>query len=240
LTGRAASPGGLRGPGALSRPGAGPASRSAGSPPAGRPGGASAGAALVVALLMLCAVLALGAAAARIALQGERAARNDRDHQVALMAAEAALLDAELDIEQSPDPSRSRSAVFSKDDDSAFPPAAAGSAAGEACGSAAHGHAFGLCRPPAGGRPAWLAVDFSDDGPAARAVPLGHFTGRHHPSGGGHLAARPPRYVIELLTWRRAGGAADRPTHFFRITAVGFGAHASTQVVLQSFYRKED
>ena len=61
------------------------------------------GATLLVTLLMLVVVLLLGIAAAQIALQGEKSSRNDRDRQIAFQAAEAALLDAEMDIEQSPD-----------------------------------------------------------------------------------------------------------------------------------------
>ena len=59
-----------------------------------RASGRQRGASLIVSLLMLVAVLVLGISAAQIALQGEKASRNDRDRQIAFQAAEAALMDA--------------------------------------------------------------------------------------------------------------------------------------------------
>ena len=59
------------------------------------------------------------------------------------------------------------------------------------------------------------------------------------PTGGGSLPARAPRYIIELMPLVRAGeDASRRAGNLYRITAIGFGARANTQVVLQSFYRK--
>jgi hypothetical protein len=57
------------------------------------------GAALIVSLMMLIVVLILSIALATVSLQGEKASRSDRDRQIALMAAEAALKDAEMDID---------------------------------------------------------------------------------------------------------------------------------------------
>jgi len=58
------------------------------------------GSALLMCLLVMAVALMLGLSGARIALQEERAARNDRDRKAAFQAAEAALLDAQRDIEQ--------------------------------------------------------------------------------------------------------------------------------------------
>jgi len=194
------------------------------------------GATLIVTLILLIAVLMLGLSAAQIALLAEKASRNDRDRQIAFQAAEAALIDAELDIEHSPDSTRSRSHLFSGNSARGFPEAGT-------CGTAAAGMSFGLCAPAAAGAgkaPVWLGVDFDDVGAAtARSVPFGRFTGRVFQTGKGALPSRPPRYVIELMSYSQHGESAERPGYFYRITAIGYGARDITQVVLQSFYRKE-
>jgi type IV pilus assembly protein PilX len=189
---------------------------------------------LIVALVMLIAVVLLGVSSAQIALQGEKASRNERDRQVAFQAAEAALLDAELDIENSPDALRSRSELFSKDSVLGFP------GDGEAgCGSGAANRSLGLCRRAANGAlPVWQAIDISDGSSSAQSVPYGTFTGQIFPSGKGSLPARLSRYVIELMVYSQQGENAEKPSYFYRVTAIGFGARESTQVVLQTFYRK--
>lgn len=194
------------------------------------------GAALIVSLLMLAAVLMLGISAAQIALQGEKASRNDRDRQVAFQAAEAALMDAELDIEHSPDQTKSRSQMFSKDSAIGF------SGDGTTvCGAGVSNPALGLCdRRSEGATPAWLLIDFNDVSPSTmQSVPFGKFTGQEFQTGKGFLPGRPPRYIIELMTYNRRGENADKPSYFYRITAIGYGARDNTQVVLQTFYRKE-
>lgn len=192
------------------------------------------GVSLVVSLLMLIAVMLLGLSATQIALQSEKASRNDRDRQIAFQAAEAALLDAEMDIENSPDPDRSRSAIFSKNDIHSFLPG---------CGTGDAGIYLGLCAQAAdGATPAWLAVDFLNDTATSAAVPFGKFTGQSFQTGQGSLPARLPRYIIELIAYNRPGESAELATrtYFYRITAIGFGMRDATRVVLQTFYRKED
>jgi type IV pilus assembly protein PilX len=191
------------------------------------------GAALVVALFMLIAVLLLSISGSRIALQEEKASRKDRDRQIAFQAAEAALMDAELDIENSPSAAASRSALFAPGRTDGFIPG---------CGAQSSKLYWGLCtRAPEGAPPLWQAIDFLDDSANARSVPYGHFTGHTLQTGVGILPARAPRYLIELILYNKAGEeatAADR-TYFYRVTAIGFGARESTQVVLQTFYRKD-
>lgn len=189
------------------------------------------GASLIVVLLMLTAILMLGMSAAYIALHGEKAARNDRDRLIALQAAEAALADAELDLEDA-----SRSHIFAQDKTDGF-------VAG--CNGGQVGLYLGLCRRAEHGlEPVWQAVDFlsTDDNVS---VPYGHFTGRPFQSGKGMPTAKSPRYVIELMSHDQssksnAAGPGSKPIYFFRITAIGFGMRGSTQVVLQSYYRKSD
>lgn len=62
--------------------------------------GRERGVALLVCLLMLILVMLLGVSAAQLSLQGEKAARGERDRDVAFQAAEDALADAERDIQQ--------------------------------------------------------------------------------------------------------------------------------------------
>lgn len=189
------------------------------------------GASLIVLLLMLTAVLMLGMSAAYIALHGEKAVRNDRDRQIALQAAEAALADAEQDLEHS-----SRSHIFAQDKADGF-------VAG--CNGGQIGLYLGLCRRAGDGlAPAWLTVDFLRHNDNV-TVPYGHFTGRSFQSGKGMLTARSPRYVIELMSHdlsSKADEAAAKSdsVYFYRITAIGFGMRDSTRVVLQSYYRKDD
>ena len=187
------------------------------------------GISLIVALVMLIAVLMLGISATHIALQAEKSARNDRDRQIAFQAAEAALIDAEMDIEQSPDAALSRSVLFSPNKTEGF---------AETCGSGVY---LGLCLPaPDGTTPVWQTIDLADDASSnARSVSYGNFTGQTFQSGNGSLPAKPPRYIIELMRYNKAGESADQPSYFYRITAIGFGVRDATQVVLQTFYRKE-
>ena len=184
------------------------------------------GAALAITLVMMVAVVAIGIATSQAALMAERQARSERDRYVALQAAEAALRDAESDIENAGNAARA----------SMFAP---GSAAGfvRGCGRTGAPNA-GLCLV-GGPHPAWHTVDLADDSEQARAVRFGTFTGDSMPTGEGPMPARLPRYIIEAVPIQRAGDDASIPVpNVYRITAIGFGAHDSTRVVLQSFYRK--
>lgn len=192
------------------------------------------GATLVYVLCLLVIILLLGISAAQMALQGEKAARGERDRQIAFQAAEEALVDAQNDIEGLPG-APGRSSLF-----------APGSAAGfaDGCGE---GGALGLCLPAApDAPPLWLSTDLDGADAGSRAVPYGQFTGAVMQTGQGFLPSRRPRYLIELLPFHppgaqataAAGGMATE-SYVYRITAIGFGAQESTQVVLQSYYRKQ-
>nr|WP_083757438.1 PilX N-terminal domain-containing pilus assembly protein [Janthinobacterium sp. Marseille] len=193
------------------------------------------GATLFTTLIMLQLVLLLGVATAQIALQGEKTARNDRDRLIAFQAAEAALLDAELDIRHSPDISESRSYIFSAESSPGFPETGDSS-----CGSGIQNVYLGLCRAIADGRtPTWKTLDFTDDAPlTVHTVAYGRFTGNAFPFGAGSLPARAPRYAIELLDDKSISQFSGKPAYFYRVTAIGFGVRETTQVVLQTVYRK--
>lgn len=192
------------------------------------------GAALVFALCLLVAILLLGVSAAQMALQGERSARGERDRQIAFQAAEEALMDAEHDIEGEGLPGApGRSTLFAADSAAGF---AEGCAGGEP----------GLCLPAASGvPPVWLSKDLGLADSAAGTVAYGQFTGASMQTGAGFLPFRRPRYLIELLPFHQpgeeAGTSAGEPAagYLYRVTAIGFGAQEDTQVVLQTFYRKQ-
>lgn len=176
------------------------------------------GAVLVTALFLMLAVLMIGLSAARIAIDAEKSARQDRDRQIALYAAEAALVDAERDIEGGADPASARAAALAGGSPAAF-------AAG--CG---RGDAFGLCSRSA--PPAWQSADLADQ---RFSIGYGSFTGAAMPTASGALPARLPRYLIELVP---VPGASPGAGSFYRISAIGFGSRESTRVMLQSWYRK--
>lgn len=198
------------------------------------PGEDERGAALVFALCLLVAILLLGVSAAQMALHGEKAARGERDRQIAFQAAEEALMDAQHDIEGLPG-APGRSTLFAPGSAAGFAPACKGEP--------------GLCLPAASGAPAvWLSTDLgvADSG----TVAYGQFTGAAMQTGEGFLPFKKPRYLIELLPFHPPGEEAGVPAgaplglpsgagYLYRVTAIGFGAQDDTQVVLQTYYRKQ-
>lgn len=182
----------------------------------------------MVSLMLLIMVMVLGVSAAQLALQGEKAARGERDREVAFLTAEDALADAERDIRASGDPARR--AAFNGGD--AF--------AGK-CG----GGGVGLRqRAAAGEPPAWQEVDLSgkEDGGAC-SVTYGAYTSAVMPTGEGFLPFKKPRYVIERMMCHQPGGdasAAAPPEYCYRVTAIGFGAGQEAEVVLQSVFSKPE
>lgn len=192
------------------------------------------GAALIVCLLMLSVVLLLGVAAAQIALQEEKTSRNDMDRQIAFQAAQAALSDAELDIQASPDADRSRSHLFSIEGLSEF------SENGNfACGAGSTNKFLGVCLVAEDETPSWQIVDFLDTAASSmQSVPYGQFTGQEFQAGVGTIAEQVPRYLIEVMLDKMPGQYANQQRYIYRITAIGFGMRQKTQVVLQALYRK--
>ena len=193
------------------------------------------GASLICSLILLIVILMLGLSAAQIALEEEKASRNDRDRQIAFQAAEAALADAELDIENSPDIGKSRSHIFSKNSAFGFPDDSEAS-----CQSGKGNIYLGLCGHSADeAKPAWVTANLIDESTGQSAVPYGTFTGKSFPIGKGSLPNKLPKYIIELLVNKHEGESVDKISYFYRITAIGFGAKDTTKVVLQTFYHKE-
>lgn len=204
--------------------------------------GRMAGIALPVVLVTLVVTLLLALSAAIVVRDSERAARGDRDRTIAMEAAEAALRDAERDIEGDGARRASRNIAFASAGSHGFIAGCGGEGSG---GDAAPSPWRGLCA--AADVPVWITADLdAPESGAARTVPFGHYTGAQMPTGG-PLPLRLPRYLIEALPDRRPGRTADHPvdpTHdseksvLYRITAIGFGSRDTTRVVLQTVYRK--
>ncbi|WP_374402246.1 PilX N-terminal domain-containing pilus assembly protein [Niveibacterium sp.] len=181
------------------------------------------GATLIVSLLLLLIVTIMGLATMRSSTMEERMARYTREQAVAFQAAEAALLDAEIDLS----PSGTR-----------VPPVQgiAGFAADCNAGTPAWA---GLCLQAAAGLPTWLArMDV-----AGATVNYGTFSGSPALSmvaGSASSVARQPRYIVEGINTPIPGIdsiAVGKTKPRYRVTAVGFGPRADVQVWLQATYR---
>jgi len=142
------------------------------------------GIALLTVLVLMLAVLMTGIASARGALQSARAAAHERDRVLAVQMADAALRDAQRDIEGGAEPGSARANAFLTGSADAFI---------SGCGG---GRPYsGLCAHVAD--PALTAeLLAADDGPA---VVFGSYTSSSMPDGVGGLAAQAPRYLIELM-----------------------------------------
>ncbi|UUZ49829.1 hypothetical protein LP420_06640 [Massilia sp. B-10] len=104
---------------------------------------------MLAVLGIMLAMMILAVSAMRAALHGERSARAERDRMIALQAAEAALIDAERDIEGARRPAAARTALFA--------PGAAASFE-EGCGAGPGNPALGLCARTACAAAAGLAA----------------------------------------------------------------------------------
>lgn len=186
------------------------------------------GIALLVSLMLLIMVLLLGVSAAQLCLQGEKAARGERDREVAFLTAEDALADAERDIRNSSDPSRR--AAF--DGAEAF---------GATCGAGGVGLRL---RAAEGEKAVWQVVDLGGEADGgACTVAHGAYTASVMQTGEGFLPFKKPRYLIERMACHQPGDDASSgapPQYCYRVTAIGFGAKPGTEVVVQSVFSKPE
>jgi len=173
------------------------------------------GIALITALVLMLAVLMTGIASARGALQSTRAAAYERDRALGLHMAEAALLDAEHDIDGGAAPGSARANAIRGGSADAF--------VGACLGARPYN---GLCAhdADAGDQLARLALD---DGPA---IPFGAFTGATLSTGEGGLPLETPRYLIELMP-------ASADGQLYRIAARGAGSMPGAGAAVQAYYR---
>lgn len=188
------------------------------------------GASLIMVMMILIIVSLIGIAGIQISILSERSARNDRDQQLAWQSAEAALVDAELDISST---ASTRRAVWSPQPDlTKFV---------LNCGTTAnHTSSVGLCALPISGKPAWSTVDFTITGSTAPTAVYGQYTSRTFDAGGpGVQPARPPRYIIEPIEDKgNVSSNASSPIQYvYRVTAMGFGPRSDIQAVVQMIYR---
>lgn len=198
---------------------------------------AQRGSSLIVVLMMLTVILVMGVISARLSLFGERSARNDRDRQIALQSAEAALLDAEIDMMGPNSLVGHRVCIFDSRKPAEFL---------EGCGT---GSQAGMCLNTAAPSEAWkivkaLYVSETGTGSSNKTVEYGQFTGQGLPSGSSGLPVKPPRYIIEAVRYAGTGAADDNvgssttPEYAFLVTAMGFGTRVETQVLLQALVYK--
>lgn len=168
------------------------------------------GISLVIVMIFLVILSVLGISAMQSSTLGSRIARNEADRSLAFQAAEAALRDGELDVKNL------------KADNSACVPAALGCRIesinrGDGFGAAC---TLGLCDSRAFATPVWEAA--SRWTTAGTSVAYGTYTAAVALP----VVGQQPRYILEYFP---LGDSV-----IYRITAVGFGANTSTQVMLQS------
>jgi type IV pilus assembly protein PilX len=174
---------------------------------------------LIAILLMVVVLASLAVAGMGASVMQERMAGNARDRNLALQAAEAALRDAEADVEAR----LSADSAFSLD-----------------CTD-------GLCLPPSMSSsaptsvPLWKSLDWRAS--AGTSLAYGARTGAAALPG----VSAQPRYIVELLPTlppvvgqsASLGQTADAAAQAFRITVRAVGLRDTTVVVLQSTYVKQ-
>jgi type IV pilus assembly protein PilX len=195
------------------------------------------GSSLIVVLMLLTVILIMGVISSRLSLFSERSARNDRERQVAFQSAEAALLDAEIDMMGPNSLAGNRVCVFDSKQPAVFI---------QGCGS---GSKAGMCLNSAAPSAAWKSVTglYSSEtgtGGTNKTVEYGQFTGQTLPQGSSGLPAKLPRYIIEAVRYTGTGSADDNvgssttPEYAFLVTAMGFGTRVETRVLLQALVYK--
>ena len=175
-----------------------------------RPTAQQRGISLVIVMIFLVILSVLGVSAMQSSALGSRVARNEADRTLAFQAAEAALRDGELDVKNL------------KADNTVCVAAAAGCrveniSRGDGFGTSC---TLGLCDSRAFGTPVW--EDASRWATGSVSIAYGTYTA----AAALPVVSRQPRYILEYFP---LGDSV-----IYRITAVGFGANTSTQVMLQS------
>lgn len=167
------------------------------------------GISLVIVMIFLVILSILGISAMQSSTLSSRVARNESDRNLAFQAAEAALRDAESDIRYE----RADRSLCTSSSSCRAEKIYRGDGFDAAC-------TLGRCDPTQLTSPAWeLSTRWASSG---ASIAYGTFTG----SAPLPLVAQQPRYLIEYFP---LGESA-----VYRVTAVGFGANASTQIMLQT------
>ncbi|MCY0856153.1 pilus assembly PilX family protein [Cupriavidus sp. D39] len=175
------------------------------------PAARQAGVSLVVVLLFLVILTLVGVSSSLLSTSGERMARNSRDQNIALQAAEAALRDARIDITTTRGIAGATGATATCD----------------------YTGFKGFCTPATAGQPVWNLYIEDDN----RSVTLGAITKTQgvNPVAG---VAKQPHYLIEPIPDSSPGSMKAGPINYvYRISAIGYGANANTKVLIQEIFR---
>lgn len=199
------------------------------------------GVALVFVLLMMTIAITAALFAARSTLLGDKAARNDRDHQVAFQAAELALNDAELDIMDATlalaSGSKARGCKFGNKDVAFYPEP----------NCSANAERRGFCEQVIGStKPMYGVVNWEETDDSTRAyVKYGEFTGRadQFATGDGSTdvkpptPAKPPKYIIVQSSPAKVQILRNNQTFeveaAYKVYALGYGVNPNTKVMLE-------
>ena len=173
------------------------------------------GISLVIVLMFLVILSVLGISIMQSSSFGALIARNEADRNLSFQAAEAALRDAEADIK------------YVKADGSlcveGAPPCRASAIDGSDFNSLCTN---GLCEySEIATSPAWETSTLWASG--GTSVPYGTYTS----AAALPLVSQQPRYIIEFFSLN------NKQTTVYRITAVGYGANASTKTMLQTSFK---
>lgn len=163
------------------------------------------GISLFLVMVFLVILSILGVAVIQSSSLSARIAGNEADRTLAFQAAEAALRDAEKDIRGACTPATCRATPIAPETADIFQATCA----------------LGLCLPSAeGGTPVWEVKDNWTT--ANRVATYGRFTGATALP----VVSQQPQYLIEYF---KVGEA-----FIYRVSATGYGANSSTQVLLQT------
>lgn len=187
--------------------------------PLPRPLARQSGAALLTGLIFLVVLTMIGITSARMSSLEERMSGNMRDRSIAMQAAEMALRDAELDIQNSvPGSARGISGITNFVAD---------------CGASTSTTIDdGLCyNGPAGFAPAiWTTTSLT----GAPSVAYGDHTNAADITVSGRSLSAQPRYLIEGFRKTPPGGGES---FYYRITVRAQGTNDNTVVWLQEIFK---
>ena len=173
---------------------------------------AERGISLVLVMIFLVILSVLGISAMQSSTLSSRIARNESDRNLAFQAAEAALRDAENDI------------AYRRFDRSACASTISGCRTFEGLLNFDAACTNGLCDTVGAG----LATNFWETASFWTATGNSQVYGSHTGAAALPVVFRQPRYLIEGFQVGLDGSTV------YRVTAVGFGASESTQIMLQT------
>lgn len=168
------------------------------------------GISLVIVMIFLVILSVLGVSAMQSSTLGSRVARNEADRTLAFQSAEAALRDGELDIKNL---KANNTACVAASPGCRVENISRGDGFDTSC-------TLGLCDSRAFTTPVWETT--SRWTTTGASVAYGTYTA----AAALPVVGQQPRYILEYFP---LGDSV-----IYRITAVGFGANTSTQVMLQS------